>query len=126
MTCKNCIHFDACADPQGDTKYSGGDLACNNTEELCKFFIDRNAVIKLPCKLGSEVYTIMTCTCNNKAFCGSEYMKKERMMLFKLKNNECLRIFKIKFNIRHLAELGETVFLYPEEAEKRMKELMEI
>ena len=40
MTCKRCIHFDACS-KHGKTKYYGIFIACNDVEERCEFFKDK-------------------------------------------------------------------------------------
>ena len=43
--CKNCIHWNECSKQNGITRYYGKEIASNNVEELCKWFISTEDVV---------------------------------------------------------------------------------
>lgn len=65
MTCKDCIHYDACA----DLWYEGTEDFCNrfaqrvfNSEQdaSCGLFENKEDYVKLPCKIGCDAWEIIT------------------------------------------------------------------
>lgn len=38
-TCRKCIHWDKCSKVDGITRFYGKEMACNNAEKLCEWFI---------------------------------------------------------------------------------------
>ena len=46
MTCRDCIHFADCL-VIGKTRYYGKDAACNNVEELCKYFKNKDNFVEV-------------------------------------------------------------------------------
>ena len=59
MTCKDCIHYEACREYDrafwGHTSNKHSDLI-NAKPEDCPYFKDRSRFVELPCKLGDTVY----------------------------------------------------------------------
>ena len=64
MTCKNCVHYEACKD-----KFAGLYKICvdkpkkhlelnPNVEKVCDHFKDKSKFIELPCKVGDTIYQI--------------------------------------------------------------------
>lgn len=57
MTCKDCLHYEACTDMIESLGYTvGGDGF--NAEKRCKCFADRSEWVHLPCKVGDIVWYI--------------------------------------------------------------------
>ena len=57
MTCKDCIHYEACHDmyyEEHATRHF--DPEKHNAEKECGYFKDRSRFVELPCKLGDTVY----------------------------------------------------------------------
>ena len=57
MTCKDCIHYEACHDmyyEEHATRHF--DPEKHNAEKECDYFKDRSQFVELPCKLGDTVY----------------------------------------------------------------------
>lgn len=46
MTCRCCIHFDACS-TKGKTRYYGRIVACDDVEERCEFFRNKANVVEV-------------------------------------------------------------------------------
>ena len=42
--CRNCIHWDKCSYATGITRYYGKEIAANNVEKLCEWFISNTDV----------------------------------------------------------------------------------
>ncbi len=70
MTCKDCLHCEACTDMIESLGYTvGGDGF--NAEKRCKCFTARSEWVHLPCKIGDNVYCIFenkVCIANVLAF----------------------------------------------------------
>ena len=70
MTCKECLHCEACTDMIEALGYTvGGDGF--NAEKRCKCFTARSEWVHLPCKIGDNVYCIFenkVCIANVLAF----------------------------------------------------------
>ena len=57
MTCKDCIHYEACHDmyyEEHATRHF--DPEKHNAEKECGYFKDRSRFVELPCKVGDTVY----------------------------------------------------------------------
>lgn len=57
MTCKDCIHYEACHDmyyEEHATRHF--DPEKHNAEKECGYFKDCSRFVELPCKLGDTVY----------------------------------------------------------------------
>ena len=57
MTCKDCIHYEACHDmyyEEHATRHF--DPEKHNAEKECGYFKDRSRFVELPCRVGDKVY----------------------------------------------------------------------
>lgn len=105
MKCENCIHHKVCS------------LFYENPEtKLCYSFEDKELYIKLPCKIGTEVYGVST-PCG-----GCEYYNNS----LKEALNTCRRcnkkeVINFGFSYDCISEFGKTVFLTREEAEAALR-----
>lgn len=62
MTCKDCLHCEACTDMIESLGYTvGGDGF--NAEKRCKCFADRSEWVHLPCDVGDIVYLLFGGKC---------------------------------------------------------------
>ena len=100
MNCENCIHYKVCS------------LFYENPEtKLCDMFEDKDLYIKLPCKIGTEVYGVSTpcggCKYYNDSFTCRRCKKKE--------------VISFGFSYDCIGEFGKTVFLTKEEAEAALR-----
>ena len=43
-TCRKCIHWDKCSKADGTTRFYGKEVACNDAEKLCEWFISTTEV----------------------------------------------------------------------------------
>lgn len=63
-TCKDCIHFDACANfwySEFDSTASIEETKKKRaTQEICKTFKDKDLSFTFPCKIGETVYGVLT------------------------------------------------------------------
>lgn len=109
-TCFDCIHFDLCC-------YIDHDLP------VCDSFIDKNAIVKLPCAIGSSYF-------KPERFCTDGGYYKEKTMVRPSSCESCysecdceIRVVEYKFNsaleILHAERyIGSYIFLTREEAER--------
>ena len=51
MTCKECIHFDAC-----ENLYEIHGDGLSGESHVCDYFANRSRFVELPCKVGDTVY----------------------------------------------------------------------
>lgn len=104
MNCKDCIHQTACFD------WCRG---FGQEAELCEHFSDKAEWVHLPCKLGDNVY------CFEPSF---NQMRKPELKVLKTKIIDVktiMTVYGLNFNID---DVGKTVFLTREEAEKALAE----
>ena len=104
MNCKDCIHQTACFD------WCRG---FGQEAELCEHFSDKAEWVHLPCKLGDNVY------CFEPSF---NQMRKPELKVLKTKIIDVktiITVYGLNFNID---DVGKTVFLTREEAEKALAE----
>lgn len=127
MTCKDCFHYDVCEENLkyikerflkgfqfGETQYTDG--------ELCNLFKDKSRFIELLCNVGDTVYEF--------------YKPVNQIIPYEIEDvhidKEQTRYFATAFDIDYNKyldeidfnedEIGKTVFLTKEEAEKALKE----
>lgn len=124
MTCKDCIHYDMCSgftptDLDSDVfDYcrEGRTDEIPDIEERCSSFKDRNRFIELPCKVGDTVYELVNwcdyTDCHFEGCAGCSHCNEKG-------------IVERKFNHSHLGQIGKTVFLSREDAEKALAERSE-
>lgn len=87
----------------------------------------RADVVVLPCKLGEIVYIIRSCSCYNdpvlshksRAKCANKVYVGESLR----KHTHCVYVSKTKFDLKHIADFGKTVFLTKEEAEAALAKM---
>ena len=128
MTCKeNCLYYEICS------QFSKADGAnCkyydfSNQAEKCKLFKDKSKLIDLPCKVGDTVYSF--CDCFGvilpyfvETFNVSYYDKNTTVWQYEANctnNEEDELLDSIDFEVE---DIGKTVFLTREEAERALEE----
>lgn len=115
-SCKDCISADVCKN-----RDISGDMP------ICEHFIDRNRFVELPCKVGNTLYMFN----RNKSNIQEMVLNKPDIRCHCVKDDEfssCMPICNDKENgicayRFHLdfSEIGKTVFLTREEAERSLK-----
>lgn len=128
MTCKNCLHYEACK----GTYYTA--KGCDNialydfdgemyADSGCEDFADRSEWVHLPCKVGDIVYY----------FDGAYYLKNKnnwevkpiKVTEFSTKIGRSGKLYPLSIianGTRYpLTSIGKTVFLTREEAEKALE-----
>ena len=93
------------------TMYSIAMRVCNN-------FADKDLYIKLPCKVGDEVYIIPKY--NGKPYCG---VISDKIQMIGMTSRGVHIKTRGKSNFNKTYMLGKTVFLTREDAEKKLEEL---
>lgn len=112
MTCKDCIHYEACHDmyyEEHATRHF--DPEKHNAEKECGYFKDRSRFVELPCKIGDFVYFIKARRV--MADIVSKFTIDKRGVMLQRVNG---------YNLGYTDQLGEKIFLTCEEAEKALKE----
>ena len=118
MTCKDCIHGELC------------DLMCEYCEELptclrpspeCAFFKDKSKLIELPCQVGDKVYTVLDVERDVGEFeiYSLHYIITDHRIIRYIAECHSHDVDEIWF---YDDEIGETVFLTNDEAEKALEE----
>lgn len=112
MTCKDCVHQEACFD------WCRGFVEIT---ELCEHFKDKSKFIGLPCKVGDTVYVVMPELYGDqiiKAFVNEiilNHGETKMLVYYELHQNGRIHTLYISF-------FGKTVFLTYEAAEAALKE----
>lgn len=119
-SCKDCMHEEVCNIFSGDLNEDGA--------EKCVCFKDRNRFVELPCGVGDTLYMLN----RNKSNIQEMTLDKPDIRCHCVKDDEfscCMPICNDKENgicayrfHFDLSEIGKTVFLTREEAEKALKE----
>ena len=115
MTCKDCIHWQACRNTAYE--YAGEDAAsaydedscCKQFAEICENFSDKSEWVHLPCKVGDIVYCFAPC------FDTDHYPRLEVVEREIVELKTIATVFGLNFDID---SIGKTIFLTREEAEK--------
>lgn len=114
MTCKECLCCDVCVYLH--------DTESVDFEEInplaCKHFKPKSRFVELPCEVGDRVYSINI---------GDEkslkiWIEPNGDRITQIKINRGGYHFKCWWGYFHLSDIGKTVFLSREEAEKALKE----
>lgn len=113
MTCKDCIHYEACKDiyyPMSTYDEEAKAFDESNSCDGCQFYSDKTRFVELPCKSGQTVYELTT----------SEEIKRRKIKDIIYDNKG----FRLRLEPYYSYEyyLNETVFLTREKAEKALKE----
>ncbi len=104
--CKDCICEKVCRYNDGVNSYCKGVFGC-------PYFKDRSKVIELPCKtckIGDTIYTI---------YSDEDGSLIEELTVSEVSTQRIWADYGCSF---HYDDLGKTVFLTPEEAEKALEE----
>lgn len=122
MTCKDCLHYEACHNTYDNLRTDIGwesDFDDEDyTKAYCDNFADRSEWVHLPCKVGDTLYEI---TSRNTI---SEYeVTAIRIELFNVFIDWKLTQGFVDRYISDMpvGEIGKTVFLTREEAEKALE-----
>ena len=120
MTCKDCIHWKACRNTAYE--YTGEDAAsaydedscCKQFAEICENFADKSEWVHLPCKVGDVIYCFAPC------------FDADHRPRLKVVEREIIRLkttLTVSGLISDIDNIGKTVFLTREEAEKVLKDM---
>ena len=99
MTCKDCLHYEVCY---------------YHDFEECEWFRDKSELVHLPCKVGDIVYCFEPCFDTDHR----PRLKVVEKEIIELKT--IATVFGLNFDIDNI---GKTVFLTREEAEKALKDI---
>ncbi len=126
MTCKDCIHYEACCNW---TEEEHGAMEIMTAEDGCDYFQDKSKFIEVPCKVGDTVYFINDFIKEdpviNVLIIDALHITSGKNKLGNKKPSFALARDKImNFLSKRLPfeSFGKTVFLTPEEAKKALKE----
>ncbi len=115
-TCKDCLHYDACEE-------CFGEFRCNfpprtNWSDTCSFFSDKSEWIYLPCKEGDVVYQVTRNFISEFrvrfveiATCGNLFL-----------HTDLISGIVYTGEVFSESDIGKTVFLTREEAEKALED----
>lgn len=110
MTCKDCLHYEAC-DRLADTYFGNG--IAQIKARICKQFSDKSEWVHLPLKIGDTVFVIR----NDE---GKPYVKEETVSaIYYLTKKQTVEYGT--FHVVH-SLLGYKIFTTKEEAEKALEE----
>ena len=123
MTCKDCIHWKACR--KTASEYEGEDAAsaydedscCKQFAEICENFADKSEWVHLPCKAGDVIYCFAPC------------FDADHRPRLKVVEREIIRLkttLTVSGLISDIDNIGKTVFLTREEAEKALKDMRKV
>ena len=107
MKCENCYHARACLNSLSENK------GLNNTEVfVCEHYKDKSLIVELPCNVSDIVYEVD----------GEIYELKIKKVIISKSNVEfeCFDIDSIDDAEFCLNDIGKTVFLSREEAERAL------
>lgn len=123
MTCKDCLHYEACK----GTYYTA--KGCDNialydfdgemyADSGCEDFTDRSEWVHLPCNIGDVLFrTIPWRNTIDECIVSSLTQKADKTWKIRLTSGIFRTTFEITTN-----DIGKTVFLTREEAEKALEE----
>lgn len=120
MTCKDCLHYEACRDVYDDLTDKNYNSVFDEEDYArigCVNFTDRSEWVHLPCKVGDKVY-----------ICEARRVK-EWVITFCGKNSSGeYKMIAVDDGFKNLLEfwdydIGKTIFLTREEAEAVLKAL---
>ena len=108
-TCKNCIHYNVC------NMYDGPYISVH-LDHICKYFVDKQLVAFLPCKVGDELFL---------ANHPEEHYRLKRYEFIDERVVMTIECFEHQVCCKRFVDesFGKTVFLTKEEAETKSKEM---
>lgn len=137
MSCKDCIYDRVCPHLKDDDAVK------------CGAYADKSRFIELPCKIGEPIYQIVYCRCGNpECYEAKQCMKRTTKSTPKVygqtmalqmgrkvfwddfyghkyqyvpKGTICHKIYQKPFSLKMIDEIGKTVFVTLEEAEKALE-----
>lgn len=114
MTCKDCLHYDVCEEIRGRSNRVGKN-SLRVAEKHCPYnsFADKSEWVHLPCKVGDVVYCFAPCFDTDHR----PRLKVAEREIIKLKT-----VSTVSGLIFDVDNIGKTVFLTREEAEKALEE----
>ena len=116
MYCKDCIHFKACDEM---ARANGVDEFNTMYAEKCEDFSDRYAWVKLPCRVGTTVYTI-SCSVSGEGIISVG--KVERFSIVGDRYLHAYVYYGDGLSYWHTSEeFGKIVFFTYEKAERALK-----
>ena len=108
-SCKDCINYDVC---------SNNGANCDRANH-CEMFKDRNRFVELPCKVGDTIYEITERKRNGK---WNKVIVERVVNGIEIGRSGFMTVICGTTITVFLFDLGKTVFLTREEAEKALKE----
>jgi hypothetical protein len=121
MTCKQCIHYNACKFTYIEAFGSFNEEQFGQTG--CAEFEDKSRFIELPCAVGDTVFWV-TKSCDENGRENSA-IHEGTIISFSLQNDGLWFYCRYKYGLtfwHKIGYFGKTVFLTKEEAEKALKE----
>lgn len=119
MTCKDCLHYEACKDICYDIsngKYDDKDFNKEQHPNYCVHFTDFSEWSHLPCKVGDVFFrTIPWRNKVDECTVSSLTQKSDKTWKIRLTSETFKTVFEIITN-----DIGKTVFLTREEAENSL------
>lgn len=116
--CKDCLHFEACK-YMYEAAFSPQLFPFGTCDfGTCDQFKDRSRFVELPCNVGDTVYAVRRCSCHRQddtpwnSCIGKVALKSNKGIA-----RACLYVSPTPFKVKHLSQIGKTVFLTREEAE---------
>lgn len=118
MTCKDCMHYDACLSRISFMMdYDDiNDMFIKDIEKRCNQFKNKSKYIELPCNIGDKVYHIIREIEITEESIYRIRVYEDNHIAF----SACRKGGRIVFR---KDEIGKTVFLTKSEAEEKLKEL---
>ncbi len=118
MTCKDCMHNKVCS----TYVYVGND------GEACPYFANKSKYIKLPCKVGDTVYTNIAVVGDYLRAKDKPYACKVVFICINASDDFGGGFVNVEFKSGRMlqfkfSDIGKTVFLTKESAEKALREL---
>ena len=117
MTCKDCIHYEACHDmyyEEHATRHF--DPEKHNAEKECGYFKDRSRFVELPCKLGDTLF-VPTRNLVSEYKVVSFHVCGEGIWY----RTNVIKGILTRLISDNVENVGKTVFLTREEAEQALK-----
>ena len=118
MTCKDCIHYEACHDmyyEEHATRHF--DPEKHNAEKECGYFKDRSRFVELPCKVGDTLFVPTRNLVSEYKIVSFHVCGEGRWYRTNVIKGILTRL--ISDNVEFI---GKTAFLTREEAEQALKE----
>lgn len=118
MTCKDCMHYDACLSRISFMMdYDDiNDMFIKDIEKRCNQFKNKSKYIELPCEVGDKVYVI--CYKRNV----QPYIRVETVLHMNYLQGKSLTLWQI--HTEYAAHNAKDVIYSKSEAEQKLKELL--